>query len=232
MYVTVLFFAGQRDITGSTSLVVQLAPPACVGDLWQELVRRHPRLAPFGASMLFAVDHEFATRETPLHDGAEVALIPPVSGGAPPPPLMRVTDAPLDPAALVAAVAAPDMGAVVTFAGVARDNFAGRATASLEYQAYLPMAEQVLASIASDARERFGTGAIAIHHRVGHLAVGETAVLVVVAAAHRRAAFAAAEWIMDRVKQIAPIWKREHWADGTAEWIGNEQTRPRGDAQV
>ena len=66
MYVTVLFFAGQRDITGSTSLVVQLAPPACVGDLWQELVRRHPRLAPFGASMLFAVDHEFATRETPI----------------------------------------------------------------------------------------------------------------------------------------------------------------------
>ncbi len=229
MDVTVLFFAGQRDITGSTSLVVSLAPGACVEDLWRTLVQRFPRLAPFGASMLFAVDQEFATRETVLGDGAEVALIPPVSGGAPV-PLMRVTDAPLDPAMLVAAVAAPDMGATVTFAGVARDNFAGRATASLEYQAYQPMAEQVLASIAADARARFGTGAIAIHHRIGHLAIGETAVLVVVAAAHRRAAFAAAEWIMDRVKQIAPIWKREHWADGTAEWIGDEHTRPRDSA--
>jgi molybdopterin synthase catalytic subunit len=137
----------------------------------------------------------------------------------------KITNQPLDPAPLVALVQAPDMGALVTFAGIVRNNFGGRATAYLEYEAYESMAVVVLEQLASEARARLGTGAIAIHHRVGRLAIGETAVMIVVAAAHRHEAFEAAEWLMDRIKEVAPIWKKEIWADGASEWVGNEIER-------
>jgi molybdopterin synthase catalytic subunit len=136
-----------------------------------------------------------------------------------------VTRAPLEAVRLAALVQGPDMGAVVTFAGIVRNNFGGRATAYLEYEAYEGMAEAVLAQIAAEARERWETGPIAIHHRVGRLEIGETAVLVVVASPHRHAAFEAAEWIMDRIKEAAPIWKKEIWADGASEWVGDEKAR-------
>jgi molybdopterin synthase catalytic subunit len=136
-----------------------------------------------------------------------------------------VTREPLDPASLVALVQGPDMGAVVTFSGVVRNNFGGRQTARLEYEAYETMAEVVLAEIAAEARARWSTGPIAVHHRVGTLEIGETAVLVVVTSAHRHEAFEAAEWIMDRIKEKAPIWKKEIWADGEAEWVGDEKER-------
>ena len=139
--------------------------------------------------------------------------------------LFAISPAPIDPAALVALVQAPDMGALVTFAGVVRNNFGGRATAYLEYEAYESMAVLVLEQLAGEARATWGTGAIAIHHRVGRLEIGETAVLIVVAAAHRHAAFEAAEWLMDRIKEVVPIWKREIWADGASEWVGNEVER-------
>jgi molybdopterin synthase catalytic subunit len=136
-----------------------------------------------------------------------------------------ITEMLLDPAPLVALVQSPDMGAVVTFAGIVRNNFGGRATAYLEYQAYEPMAAAVLRDLADQAHERFSTGEIAIHHRVGRLEIGETAVLIVVAAPHRHEAFEAAEWLMDRIKEVAPIWKKEIWADGASEWVGNEIER-------
>jgi molybdopterin synthase catalytic subunit len=140
-------------------------------------------------------------------------------------PLFQITDQPLDPTPLVALVAAPDMGAVVTFAGIVRNNFDGRPTAYLEYEAYRSMAEAVLAKLAAEAQAGWGTGAIAIHHRVGRLEIGATAVLIVVAAPHRHEAFAAAEQLMDQIKQVAPIWKKEVWADGASEWVGNEIER-------
>jgi molybdopterin synthase catalytic subunit len=140
-------------------------------------------------------------------------------------PFFMVTNKSLDPAPLVALVGAADMGAVVTFAGIVRNNFGGRPTAYLEYEAYEPMAESVLGQLAAEARTQWGTGAIAIHHRTGRLEIGETAVLIVVAAPHRHEAFAAAEQIMDRIKQVAPIWKKEVWADGASEWVGIEGER-------
>ena len=139
-------------------------------------------------------------------------------------PFLVTTEA-LDPAALLALVNAPEHGAIVTFQGVARNNFGGRATAFLEYEAYPEMAEAVLRELAAEAQTQFGVGAVAIHHRVGVLHIGETAVLIVVGAPHRQAAFAAAAHLMDRIKQVAPIWKCEHWADGTREWAGLETTR-------
>jgi molybdopterin synthase catalytic subunit len=129
-----------------------------------------------------------------------------------------ITEAPLDPAALVAYVQTPADGAVVTFAGVVRNEFEGRATAHLSYEAYAEMAGPVLGQLADEARGSWPIGRVAVHHRVGRLAIGETAVLVVVAAPHRQAAFSAAAFIMDRIKEVAPIWKKEHWADGDAEW--------------
>jgi molybdopterin synthase catalytic subunit len=137
----------------------------------------------------------------------------------------HITNEPLDAAPLVALVSAPDMGAVVTFAGIVRNNFGGRQTAYLEYEAFEPMAKKVLEQLAAEAREQWNTGAIAIHHRVGRLEIGATAVLIVVAAPHRHEAFEAAEQIMDRIKQVAPIWKREVWADGASEWVGDEVER-------
>jgi molybdopterin synthase catalytic subunit len=141
--------------------------------------------------------------------------------------LFEITEAPLDPSPLVALVSAPDMGAIVTFAGIVRNNFGGRLTAHLEYEAFEPMATGVLAQLAAEARAQWNTGMIAIHHRVGRLEIGETAVLIVVAAPHRHEAFEAAEQIMDRIKQVAPIWKKEVWADGASEWVGDEQERKK-----
>jgi molybdopterin synthase catalytic subunit len=129
-----------------------------------------------------------------------------------------ITDQPLTPDPLVRYVQTPGDGAVVTFSGVVRDHFEQRATSYLVYEAYAEMAVPVLGQIADEARQRWEIGRVAVHHRVGRLEIGETAVLVVVAAAHRQAAFAAAGYIMDRIKEIAPIWKHEYWADGASEW--------------
>jgi molybdopterin synthase catalytic subunit len=212
------FFAGQRDIVGQPALTLRVAPGATVGDVWQQLVRDYPRLSGYSGRLLYAVNQEFSTLDTVLHDGDEVVYVPPVSGGTPTPPPFLISETPLDPAPLVQLVQAASDGAVVTFAGVVRDNFAGRATAYLTYEAYPDMAQRVLAQIADEARARWPIGKAAVHHRVGRLEIGETAVLVVVAAPHRQAAFDAAGYMMDRIKEIAPIWKREHWADGSSEW--------------
>jgi molybdopterin synthase catalytic subunit len=213
------FFAGQRDIVGQPELTLRVAPGSTVGDVWERLVGEYPRLGGYSGRLLYAVNQEFSDLSTVLHDGDEVAYVPPVSGGAADlPPLFAISEAPLDPAPLVQRVQTASDGAVVTFAGVVRDNFAGRATAYLTYEAYADMALRVLDQIAAEARARWPIGKAAVHHRVGRLEIGETAVLVVVAAPHRQAAFDAAGYIMDRIKEIAPIWKREHWADGESDW--------------
>jgi MoaE-MoaD fusion protein len=220
MRVTVRLFAGQRDIVGVAELHYELEPGATVGTLWESLVARYPRLNGFSRRVLYAVNTEWSDLDSELHDGDEVAFIPPVSGGtdAAETPLFHITAATLDPAPLVQLVQTPSDGAVVTFSGVVRDNFDGQPTAFLEYEAYAPMAVPVLHQIADEAQAQFDIGRVAVHHRVGRLPIGETAVLVVVAAPHRRAAFEAALFIMDRIKEIAPIWKKEHWADGGSEW--------------
>lgn len=223
MHITIRYFAGHRDITQRTEDTIDLPDNATVGALWDVLVARYPRLAGYTGRMLYSVNQEYGTLDMVLYAGDEVAFIPPVSGGAP--ELFQVTSEALDPAPLVTAVASPDMGAVVTFTGIVRNHFGGRATAFLEYEAFAPMAVKVFGEIAAQAQARWSTGAIAIHHRVGRLAIGETAVVIVVASAHRTAAFEAAAWMMDRIKEIAPIWKREHWADGASEWVGAEKER-------
>jgi molybdopterin synthase catalytic subunit len=216
--VQVRLFAGQRDIVGQPVRTLQLPHGATVAVAWQHLVRDYPRLSGYTGRVMNAVNHEYSDPDAVLHDGDELAFIPPVSGGSSPPAPFVITDAPLEPTPLVQLVQTPHDGAVVTFAGVVRDNFEGRATARLTYEAYTDMALATLNQIAAEARARFAIGQVAVHHRVGVLEIGETAVLVVVAAPHRQAAFEAAAYIMDRIKQITPIWKQEHWADGAHEW--------------
>lgn len=229
--VNVRFFAGHRDIVGKTELALELEPGATVGTLWEQLVRDYPRLRGYSGRLLYAVNQQFSELSTELQDGDEVAYIPPVSGGAdagqtpggtyvaaPHFAPFLITEVPLDPASLARWVQTPGDGAVVVFAGVVRDNFKGRATAYLTYEAYAEMAVPVLSQLADEARSRWPIGRVAVHHRIGRMEIGDTAVLVVVAAPHRHEAFAAAEFIMDRIKEVAPIWKHEHWVDGTSEW--------------
>ena len=134
-----------------------------------------------------------------------------------------VTEAPLDAAALRQAALDPGAGAVLLFEGCARDQHQGRPVAQLAYEAFVPMAEAELARIREQAMARFGLLRCLVHHRLGPVPVLEAAVLVAVASPHRAEAFAAAAWIMDRIKAQVPIWKREQYRDGEQSWVEGEQ---------
>lgn len=242
--VRVRLFAAHRSVVGAASLTFDLDPGTTAEALWEQIVSDYPSLKPYRAHVRCAINHEFHDLAAELHDHDEVAYIPPVSGGLDRPapsahePNQRgeaemdevapfvVSEAPLNPLPLMEWVRTASDGAVVTFAGVARDNRDGRATAFLVYEAYPEMAVKVLAQLAEEARARWDIGRVAIHHRTGRVEIGEAAVVVVVAAPHRQPAFAAAAYVMDRIKQVVPIWKCEHWNDGTNEWTHSD---PRPD---
>src|SRR5438552_7602954 len=133
--------------------------------------------------------------------------------------MIALTDKLIDPAALLAQVASRDAGAVVLFLGTTREFTHGRRTASLEYECYAEMAEKKLTELASQARRRWPLTACAIVHRLGHLELGEASIAIAVSAPHRQAAFEAGQWLIDTIKEVVPIWKRENWADGSSEWV-------------
>jgi molybdopterin synthase catalytic subunit len=138
---------------------------------------------------------------------------------------VRLTTEPIDHGALVEAARDPASGAVVLFLGTVRDLSEGKSVASLDYEAYPPMAEKKLAELVAQARERWSLNHACVEHRHGHLELGDVAVAVVTASGHRAEAFAAAQWIMDSIKQVVPIWKRENWADGSTEWVHPDAQR-------
>ncbi len=212
----VLYFAAARERTGKTRDEVSSAQIATVADLLSELTRRHPSLGPLLPHLRVAVNHEFVTVQARLEDGSEVALIPPVSGGS---GLYRVVDRPLELAEVISAVSQAGRGAVVTFSGAVRDNTRGKAVTHLEYEAYVPMAERVLAEIGAEAEQKWPHSRVAIVHRVGSLIPGELAVVIAAAAPHRAEAFRACEHVIERLKQDVPIWKKEFGADGSV-WVG------------
>jgi molybdopterin synthase catalytic subunit len=133
--------------------------------------------------------------------------------------MIHLTDNPIDVAAVVESARSPVAGAVVLFLGTARDATAGRRTESLEYEAYPEMARAKLEELEREARERWPVVECAVVHRLGHLAIGEISVAIAVSSAHREPAFEAGKWLIDRIKEGVPIWKKEHWADGTSEWV-------------
>lgn len=214
MAIELLYFAAARDGAGLSRERLDPAP-ATAGALRALLAARHPALAPVLARCRIAVDQAFAADDAPLPDGAVVAVIPPVAGGA---PCFRVTEAPLDLQEVVTAVASTGLGGVVTFTGVVRSDTRGRAVLRLEYEAYAPMAERVLARIGQEVEAAHGA-AVAVVHRVGVLQPGEAAVVIAAAAPHRKPAFLACEAVLEELKRDVPIWKREVFLDG-AVWVG------------
>lgn len=213
MHVTVRLFAQLRERAGTGELSVELPEGARV----QDAIDRLGALAG-DLPVVMAVNREYADRDSQLGPGDELALIPPVSGGAPE-PWSRVTADPLDAGALIGRVRDPRAGAVVVFEGVTRQ------VERLEYEAYAEMAEPRMQSILGEVVERHALCAAAAEHRVGTVALSEPSVIVAVSAPHRDAAFAGAREVIDRIKAEAPIWKKEV-EGGEERWV--EGTAPRG----
>ena len=139
-------------------------------------------------------------------------------------PSILVTEGPLDPGELTDRVRTGSSGAVVTFLGTTRDHNAGRRVTMLEYEAYRPMADKMLAQVASEMTGRWELGGVAIGHRIGRVDIGEISLVVASSAAHREDAFQACQYAIDRIKQIVPIWKKEHFEGGQV-WIGSQDGR-------
>ncbi|MDP9271295.1 MAG: molybdenum cofactor biosynthesis protein MoaE [Chloroflexota bacterium] len=193
---------------------IDVADGASVNAAWAALAARFPSLAPHRPFVRAARNGAYSAWDAPLAEGDEVAFLPPVSGGV---ARTGLTDAPLDRAALEDAVAGDGHGAVVTFVGRARNRADdGREVIELEYEAYGPMAESVLAEIASEAQERWGSS-VAVMHRIGVVPIGEAAVVIVAAAPHRAEAYEASRYVIEAIKERLPVWKRERFADGS-EW--------------
>jgi molybdopterin synthase catalytic subunit len=205
--VTVRLFAGLRERAGRARL--ELEDVARVEDVWSALgIGDEP------PGVLYAVNRSYVEPGHELADGDEVALIPPVSGGS-----FRLVDEPLDVAAVLREVEDPEAGAVASFVGTVRRRSRERDVVHLEYEAFEEMAEPMLAQLGEDLTERHGLCAVAIHHRLGRVEVGEASVVIAVSAPHRSAALDACREAIETLKTTIPLWKKEVYAGGE-EWIG------------
>jgi MoaE-MoaD fusion protein len=204
--VTVRLFAGLRERAGWSRREIAAAT---VGDVWGAL-----GLGDEPAGLLYAVNQEYAAPERTLADGDEVALIPPVSGGA-----FLLSNEPLALDRVVDEVRSDDAGAIATFTGTTRVHSRGRTVTHLDYEAYEGMAEKVMAEIAESLRAKYELTAIAIHHRIGRVSIGETSVVIAVSAPHRQDALGACKDAIDELKERVPLWKKEVY-EGGEEWIG------------
>ncbi|MBI4329178.1 MAG: molybdenum cofactor biosynthesis protein MoaE [Chloroflexi bacterium] len=219
MKVRVQLFALYREKAGQQEVEVEVPGDATVADLLRDLEEKLPALRGRCQAALIAVNLEYADRSRPLAPTDEVALIPPVSGGAISLRVTaRITTEPLDPRAVADSLKRPANGAVVTFEGVVRDNNLGRAVWYLEYEAYPAMAERMLQRIGQEVGERWGAVDVALWHRTGRLEIGETSLVVAVASPHRREGFAACQEMVDKVKELVPVWKKEVWKGGE-QWL-------------
>ncbi|MBA3548208.1 MAG: molybdenum cofactor biosynthesis protein MoaE [Nannocystis sp.] len=228
MTVRILLFAGLRERLRSDWVELELPEGATVAELLSALGDAHPPLRELLPPCRVAVEQEFVAAGHRVRAGDEVAVIPPVSGGHGP-----VEPGPVEPAAddhfylgaeplvldrVIAAVERRQAGGVVTFIGKVRDHSRGHAIDHLEYEAYAPMALKVMRQIAAAVEAEVAGASVAVHHRLGRLAIGEAAVVIAAAAPHRAEAFAACREVIERLKRDVPIWKREVAVDGTT-WV-------------
>jgi len=216
MRITLLYFAAARERTGKGSEIVELPEGATAAEAREAACAAHPALRAVADKLRIAVDQEFASADRKLRDGSEVALIPPVSGGSGP---HRVSPEPLQILAAIHDVEGTDVGAVVTFVGTVRRSARGKSVVRLDYEAYPEMALKVFARIADEAARKWPGTRIAIHHRTGRLEPGALSVVIAAAAPHRADAFDACRLAIEELKKDAPIWKREHYPDGSV-WVG------------
>jgi MoaE-MoaD fusion protein len=228
MRARVLFFGVLRDLAGRSSEEAEFPEGTTLHGVLDSYAARLPRLREMAGSVLVARNQEFAALSTNVEEGDELALLPPVSGGAPAPlelaengHYFSLTRRPIDSQALAARILTGAEGAVVTFAGTVRNNTGGRPTLYLDYECYEPMALKLMARIGQQAAAAREIGRVAIVHRLGRLLIGEISVAVVITAPHRRPAFEAALECIDRLKKTVPIWKRERFADGEV-WVEGE----------
>jgi MoaE-MoaD fusion protein len=225
MKIDVLFFGVLKDVFGQTREAIELPEGARVQEILSHYSRKTPQFEAMILSLAISVNQEYSGADRTLHDGDEVGLLPPVSGGSGNKDEIsgevRITPDRIDTESVVARLKQPADGAVVVFDGVVRDNTRGRRTLYLDYEAYEGMAIKQMGSLAVEARERFDVRGVSIIHRLGRLEIGETSVLIAVAATHRGAAFDACRWIIDTLKKTVPIWKKEYFEDG-AVWADGE----------
>jgi molybdopterin synthase catalytic subunit len=206
MPVHIRLFAGLRERAGWSARDVDAAT---VADVWPAL-----DLGDEPSGLLYAVNKEYAERDRALADGDEVALIPPVSGGA-----FLLSGEPLSLDRVVSEVRSDEAGAIATFSGTTRVHSRGQTVTHLDYEAYEGMAEQVMGEIAEALRARYELTDIAIHHRIGRVGIGETSVVIAISAPHRQDALAACKDAIDELKERVPLWKKEVYVDGE-DWIG------------
>ena len=209
MKVAVRLFAGLRELAGTRATEIELPEGSTAADVWPAL-----ELGAEPPGLLLAINKSYAARDTVLRAGDEVALIPPVSGGA-----FRLSETPLSLEDAVREVASDEAGAIATFSGTTRAHSRGREVVQLEYEAYEGMAEAEMERIATELQGRHSLIAVAIHHRIGVVAIGETSVVIAVSSAHRAAALAACAEAIDTLKGTVPLWKKEIYVGGE-EWIG------------
>jgi molybdopterin synthase catalytic subunit/molybdopterin converting factor small subunit len=205
--VRVRLFAGLRERAGWSDRELEAGPT--VADVWHALdLGEEPQ------GLLYAVNQEYAERDRALTEGDEVAVIPPVSGGA-----FRLVEGAPDLGQVITEVTDERAGAIATFQGTVRRQSRGREVVALEYEAYGGMAEKVMAEIAEAVKERYDLCEVAVAHRVGHCEVGEVSVAIAVSAPHRQDALAACRDVIDELKERVPLWKKELY-EGGEEWIG------------
>ena len=225
MRVRVLFFGILKEIVGKPADEIDLPDGASVRDVLARYESHLPRLKESLPSLALAVNQEYAGPDTKLKPDDEIALLPPVSGGAPEPAgrqrYATIVREVIDTQRVVDALKRGEDGAALVFEGVVRNQTRGRKTLYLDYEAYEEMALQQMDSLANQALQQFQIRDVAIVHRLGRLEIGETSVLIAVASAHRAAAFDASRWLIDTLKRTVPIWKKEHFEDG-AVWADGE----------
>jgi molybdopterin synthase catalytic subunit len=231
MRVRVLFFGILKELAGKSVDVIDVPRDSSVRDVLALYESRIPRLTESLPSLALAVNQQYAGPGTKLAPDDEVALLPPVSGGAPaavggtlagnPGRCARIVRNPIDTQQTLSNLKRGEDGAALVFEGVVRNQTRGRKTLYLDYEAYEEMALEQMESLAVQAMSLFQIRDVAIIHRLGRLEIGETSVLVAVASAHRAAAFDACRWLIDTLKRTVPIWKKEHFEDG-AVWADGE----------
>ncbi|MBW2540808.1 MAG: molybdenum cofactor biosynthesis protein MoaE [Deltaproteobacteria bacterium] len=204
-------FGAVREAAGAKELSLTLSEGAVARDVWALLLDEHPSIAPFADRLAVSVNLEIRSLDAELHDGDEIAFLPPVSGGA---GSCSLSQGPIDVGEVIARVSGPGMGGIVSFIGAVRNRARGRDIRHLEYESYPEMAEREMDRIAREAAERWPGTRVAIAHRAGHLEIGDIAVVVVAAAPHRGEAFEACRYAIDTLKECVPIWKKEVATDG------------------
>lgn len=222
MRVRVLFFGMMKELAGKSQDELNLQNGALVRDVLQHFEAQLPQLREFRSSLAVAVNEQYASPDTVLKPDDEIAILPPVSGGADDDtPFVSLVTERIVADDIIRGLSRPEDGAIVIFDGIVRNNSRGRCTLYLDYESYESMALEKLRGLAAEVRRRFAIRDAAIVHRLGRIEIGESSVLIAVFSAHRAAAFDACRWLIDALKRTVPIWKKEHFADG-AVWADGE----------